>query len=57
MFDDLYQGAYKPMPNVMAVRVDGSRHFIMLDQPEKLFAAIDSFLALAQVGGVDLVKP
>jgi pimeloyl-ACP methyl ester carboxylesterase len=33
--DELYQGAYKPMPNVIILRVDGSRHFIMLDQPEK----------------------
>jgi pimeloyl-ACP methyl ester carboxylesterase len=37
--------------------IDDSRHFIMLDQPEKLFAAIDSFLALPQVGGLGFVKP
>jgi pimeloyl-ACP methyl ester carboxylesterase len=42
--DDLYQGAYKPMPNVTTVRVDGSRHFIMLDQPEKFDALVETFL-------------
>jgi pimeloyl-ACP methyl ester carboxylesterase len=42
--DELYQGAYKPMPNVTTVRVDGSRHFIMLDQPEKFDALVEKFL-------------
>lgn len=42
--DELYQGAYKPMPNVKVVRVDGSRHFIMYDQPEKFDAALEEFL-------------
>jgi pimeloyl-[acyl-carrier protein] methyl ester esterase len=32
-------------PTAKVVIVDNSRHFIMLDQPEKLFAAIDAFLA------------
>lgn len=44
MFDGLYQGAYQPMPNVTVVRVDGSRHFIMLDQPAKFDALLEGFL-------------
>jgi pimeloyl-ACP methyl ester carboxylesterase len=42
--DALYQGAYKPMANAKAERIDGSRHFIMLDQPEKFDAAVEAFL-------------
>ena len=42
--DALYQSQYKPMPNVTLVRVDGSRHFIMYDQPGKLDAALEPFL-------------
>jgi pimeloyl-ACP methyl ester carboxylesterase len=42
--DALYQGAYKPMPNAKVVRIDESRHFIMLDQPEKFDAAVEAFL-------------
>jgi pimeloyl-ACP methyl ester carboxylesterase len=42
--DELYQGAYKSMPNVKVVQVEGSRHFIMLDQPEKFHAALEAFL-------------
>ncbi|MGA7685863.1 MAG: alpha/beta hydrolase [Terriglobales bacterium] len=42
--DELYQGAYKPMPNVTTVRVDASRHFIMLDQPEKFDTLLEGFL-------------
>lgn len=42
--DELYQGAYKPMPNVIVLRVDGSRHFIMLDQAEKLDELVEKFL-------------
>lgn len=42
--DALYEGAYKPMANVKLARIDGSRHFIMLDQPEKLDAAVEVFL-------------
>jgi len=36
--------AYKTMPNVTLVRVEGSRHFIMYDQPAKMDAAIEGFL-------------
>jgi pimeloyl-ACP methyl ester carboxylesterase len=42
--DELYQQAYKPMPNVTILRVDGSRHFIMLDQPGKFDELVEEFL-------------
>jgi pimeloyl-ACP methyl ester carboxylesterase len=42
--DALYQGAYKPMPNAKVERIDGSRHFIMLDQPEKFDELLEAFL-------------
>jgi pimeloyl-[acyl-carrier protein] methyl ester esterase len=32
------------MPNVTLLKVDGSRHFIMYDQPEKFDAAVEGFL-------------
>jgi pimeloyl-ACP methyl ester carboxylesterase len=43
-YEAMMQAAYKPMPNVTLVRVDGSRHFIMYDQPTKLDAAVEGFL-------------
>jgi pimeloyl-ACP methyl ester carboxylesterase len=36
--------AYKPMPNVKLVQVDGARHFIMYDKPEKFDAEVEAFL-------------
>jgi pimeloyl-ACP methyl ester carboxylesterase len=42
--DAMYQAAYKTKPNVTLVRIDGSRHFIMYDQPAKLDAAMEGFL-------------
>jgi pimeloyl-ACP methyl ester carboxylesterase len=42
--DAMYQAAYKTVPNVTLVRIDGSRHFIMYDQPAKLDAALEGFL-------------
>ncbi len=42
--DAVYQGQYKPMPNVKLVRVDDSRHFIMYDQPAKFDAAVEAFV-------------
>jgi pimeloyl-ACP methyl ester carboxylesterase len=43
-YDAVYKNAYASMPNVTLVRIDGSRHFIMYDQPEKMNAAIEAFL-------------
>jgi pimeloyl-ACP methyl ester carboxylesterase len=42
--DALYQGAFAPVPRKTLIRIDGSRHFIMLDQPAQLEAALDGFL-------------
>ncbi len=43
-FEAAMKAGYKSMPNVTLVRVDGSRHFIMYDQPAKLDAAVEGFL-------------
>ena len=43
-YEQAMQSSYKPMPNVKLVRVDGSRHFIMFDQPAKFDAALEPFL-------------
>lgn len=40
-----YQSLFAGDPTARVVMVGDSRHFIMLDEPEKLFAAIDAFLA------------
>lgn len=40
-----YQSLVAGDPAAKVVIVDDSRHFVMLDQPEKLFAAVDTFLA------------
>jgi pimeloyl-ACP methyl ester carboxylesterase len=43
-FEAAMKAGYKPMPNVTLVKVDGSRHFIMYDQPAKFDAAVEGFL-------------
>jgi pimeloyl-ACP methyl ester carboxylesterase len=43
-----YQSLLAGDPKAQVLMIDGSRHFIMLDQPAKLFSAIDSFLAATQ---------
>jgi pimeloyl-ACP methyl ester carboxylesterase len=43
-YEAMMQSAYKPMPNVTLVRVDGARHFIMYDQPAKFDADLEPFL-------------
>jgi pimeloyl-ACP methyl ester carboxylesterase len=43
-YDAVYHDSYKPMPNATLVRIDGSRHFIMYDQPEKFGAAVEGWL-------------
>jgi pimeloyl-ACP methyl ester carboxylesterase len=40
-----YQSLFVGDPTAQVVMIDDSRHFVMLDQPAKLFAAIDAFLA------------
>ncbi|MDP3802552.1 alpha/beta fold hydrolase [Brevundimonas sp.] len=43
--DALWGREYAPLPGVRLARVDGSRHFIMADQPERLAELVDQFLA------------
>jgi pimeloyl-ACP methyl ester carboxylesterase len=43
--DGLFRSAYSGAPAARLERVDGSFHFIMLDQPKAFAAAIDRFLA------------
>jgi pimeloyl-[acyl-carrier protein] methyl ester esterase len=40
----MMKSSYAAMPNVTLVRMDGSRHFIMYDQPGKFDAAVEGFL-------------
>jgi pimeloyl-ACP methyl ester carboxylesterase len=42
--DKLYQENFAPLPNKTLVRIDNSRHFIMLDQPEKFATQVNTFL-------------
>jgi pimeloyl-ACP methyl ester carboxylesterase len=44
VYEQMMLSAYKPMPHVTLVKVEGSRHFIMYDQPAKLDAALEGFL-------------
>ena len=43
--DPVYRASYKDAQHVRFVTVDDSAHFIMLDQPAKFAAALDTFLA------------
>lgn len=43
--DGLYKGAFAAARTATLKRIDGSRHFIMLDQPNAFAAAVDAFLA------------
>ncbi len=45
MVDGLYKGAFTTAKTVTLKRIDDSRHFIMLDQPEVFADAVDEFLA------------
>jgi pimeloyl-ACP methyl ester carboxylesterase len=40
-----YRSLVAADPRAKVVMIDDSRHFIMLDQPAKLFAAVDAFLS------------
>ena len=41
----LFEGAYAGAPVVTFSPVGGSRHFVMLDQPERFAAVLKEFLA------------
>jgi len=43
--DGLYQTAYAALPNKRLVRIDGSYHFIQIDQPEAFDREVQAFLA------------
>lgn len=43
--DAVWQSAYAAAPQARVLRIDDSRHFIMLDQPEAFHASVASFLA------------
>jgi pimeloyl-[acyl-carrier protein] methyl ester esterase len=45
MADAMWGGEYAALPGVRMIRVDGSRHFIMADQPERFAVVVDQFLA------------
>ncbi|TFI57695.1 alpha/beta hydrolase [Sphingomonas parva] len=47
-FDTLFRGAYAAAPRARLERVDGSFHFIMLDQPQAFRAAVERFLGEAE---------
>jgi pimeloyl-ACP methyl ester carboxylesterase len=50
-YDALYTGAYAPMTSARVKRIDGSLHFIMLDQPAAFAAEVESFLKLRRLAG------
>ena len=43
--DQAWTSQYEPLPGVKLVRIDGSRHFIMADQPQRFAEVLDAFLA------------
>ena len=43
-FDQLYTGAYAPLKQAKVQRIDGSFHFIMIDQPAAFETAVETFL-------------
>ena len=44
MAQGLWEREYAALPGVKVIRVDGSRHFIMADQPERFGELVDEFL-------------
>lgn len=44
MADALWAREYAGLPGVRLIRIDGSRHFIMADQPERFAGLVDQFL-------------
>jgi pimeloyl-ACP methyl ester carboxylesterase len=45
MADAVWSREYGSQPSVRLIRVDGSRHFIMADQPARFAGLVDQFLA------------
>lgn len=48
--DGFYRSQYSYLENASFVRVDGSRHFIMIDQPLVLYSVLDSIFAREKRG-------
>lgn len=44
MAEALWTREYSTLPDARVIRIDGSRHFIMADQPAQFDAAVDEFL-------------
>lgn len=44
MVEALWTREYSTLPGVRLIRVDGARHFIMADQPQKFADLVDAFL-------------
>jgi pimeloyl-ACP methyl ester carboxylesterase len=44
-FGSWYQAAYATLPGAKIVRIDDSAHFIMVDQPTRFMAEVETFLA------------
>lgn len=44
MADAMWSSQYADLPGVRLIRIDGSRHFIMMDQPAAFAEAVDDFL-------------
>ena len=45
MADAVWSREWTGVPDLTLIRVDGARHFLMADQPERFFAVVDRFLA------------
>lgn len=43
--DTIYQASFANLPGTKLQRVDDSAHFIMLDQPDVFYSALDAFVA------------
>jgi pimeloyl-ACP methyl ester carboxylesterase len=43
--DGIYAASFATLPGAKLVRIDDSAHFIMLDQPEAFYSALDAFVA------------
>jgi pimeloyl-ACP methyl ester carboxylesterase len=43
--DPLYRAAYASLPQARLEHIDDSRHYVMLDQPEKFAAEVRTFLS------------
>jgi pimeloyl-ACP methyl ester carboxylesterase len=43
--DGIYRASYANLPGVTLKRIDGSAHFVMLDQPQAFYDDLDAFVA------------